>query len=349
MDAPRSPTVHDVARRAGVSTATVSRALSDRAKLHPATLERVQQAMQELGYLPNGAARGLTSRRTRVFALCFPDLGDPETDAGDDAMLYTDEVVRGMERAARERGYAILIGAVQDPAATLDLAMSLASRSDGIVLLGQTAPTSVIQRLKRLPVVVVAGRRDDDQSIVDQVRVDNAGGITALTRHLIDVHGHTDLRYLTGPADSPDGTERLVAFHRVLTAAGLPVREPLRGDFTQHTGRAAAKLLRPDDLPDALPDAIVCANDQMAIGVLTGLRDKGIRVPEDVAVVGFDGIGLGRHIHPPLTTVRQPMQPIGAAAVTLLEHRLRNPSAPPSDLRLPTRLEVRASCGCRTP
>jgi LacI family transcriptional regulator len=342
MEVDRSPTVHDVARRAGVSTATVSRALSGGAKLSPATLERVQRAMQDLGYLPNGAARGLTSRRTRVFALCFPDLGDPETDAGDDAMLYTDEVVRGMERAARGRGYAILIGAVQDPEATLELAMSLASRSDGIVLLGQTAPTSVIQRLKRLPMVVVAGRRDDDASTVDQVRVDNAGGITALTRHLIDVHGHRELLFLAGPADSPDGGERLDAFRTIVTAAGLPFHNPLRGDFTQHTGRIAAQSLHIEELPDA----IVCANDQMAIGVITALRERGVRIPRDVAVVGFDGIGVGRHVQPPLTTVRQPMQPLGAAAVSLLERRLANPAAEPEDLRLPTRLEVRASCGC---
>lgn len=335
----KTPTVHDVARRAGVSTATVSRALSDSTKLHPDTLERVLHAIDELGYLPNGAARGLTSRRTRVFALCFPDLGDPDSDAGDDALLYTDGVVRGMERAARERGYAILIGAVQDPNAVLALAVSLASRADGIALLGQAAPASVIQRLKRLPVVVVAGRSDDDH--VDQVRVDNAGGMTALIRHLIDEHGHRDLLYLGGPVDSPDGSERLAAFREVVAAAKLTMREPLTGDFTQHTGHLAAEALRPGELPDA----IVCANDQMAIGVMTRLRDRGIRVPHDVAVVGFDGIDLGRHIQPALTTVRQPMQPIGAAAVTLLERRLREPDVSPTDLRLPTHLEVRASCG----
>lgn len=330
----KTPTVHDVARHAGVSIATVSRALSDSSKLHPDTLDRVRRAIDELGYLPNGAARGLISARTRVLALCFLDFGDPESDAGDDAMLYTDGVVRGMERAARERGYAILIGAVQDPGAALDLAVSLASRADGIVLLGQAAPASAIQRLKRLPLVVAAGRLEDNLGRVDQVRVDNAGGIAMLTRHLIDAHGHTDLLYVSGPADSPDATERLAAFER--TATGRVVR----GDFTQHSGRAIAETL------SVLPQAIVCANDQMAIGVMTGLRSRGVRVPGDVAVTGFDGIDLGRHFQPPLTTVRQPMQPIGAAAVTLLEQRLADPGRAPADVRLPTTLEIRASCGC---
>lgn len=330
----KTPTVHDVARHAGVSIATVSRALSDSTKLHPDTLDRVRQAIEELGYLPNGAARGLISARTRVLALCFLDLGDPESDAGDDAMLYTDGVVRGMERAARERGYAILIGAVQDPGAALELAVSLASRSDGIVLLGQAAPASAIRRLKRLPLVVAAGRLEDNLGRVDQVRVDNAGGITALTRHLIDFHGHTDLLYVSGPADSPDAAERLGAFQRA--ARGRVVH----GDFTQHSGRAIAETLAP------LPRAIVCANDQMAIGVMSGLRSRGVEVPGDVAVTGFDGIDLGRHFQPPLSTVRQPMQPIGAAAVTLLEQRLADPTRPPADVRLPTQLELRASCGC---
>lgn len=330
----KTPTVHDVARRAGVSIATVSRALSNSAKLHPDTLQRVRAAIEELGYLPNGAARGLISARTRVLALCFLDLGDPESDAGDDAMLYTDGVVRGMERAARERGYAILIGAVQDPGAALDLAVSLASRADGIVLLGQAAPASAIQRLKRLPMVVVAGRLEHDQGRVDQVRVDNAGGIISLTRHLIDVHGHKDLLYIGGPADSPDAAERLAAFQR--TSPG----RVLTGDFTQHSGRAIAESL------SVLPQAIVCANDQMAIGILSGLRARGVSVPGDVAVTGFDGIDLGRHVQPPLTTVRQPMQPIGAAAVTLLEQRLADPTQPPADVRLPTQLVVRTSCGC---
>jgi LacI family transcriptional regulator len=330
MDAARSPTVHDVARRAGVSTATVSRALSAAEKLHPETLARVQQAMHDLGYLPNGAARGLTSRRTRVFALCFPDLGDPES--GDDAMLYTDEVIRGMERAARDRGYAILIGAVKPPTAPLDLAISLASRADGLALLAQTAPT--LQRLQRLPVVVVAGHVT---APVDQVHVDNAAGINSLTHHLMQTHGYRDIRYLTGPPDSPDATERWDTFRKT---PALTIHPPLQGDFTQHTGRLAATRLTD------LPQAIICANDQMAIGMIGGLRDRGIEVPTDVAVVGFDGLALGRHIHPALTTVRQPMQDIGAAAVALLERRIMDAGGEPVDIRLPTQLEIRRSCGC---
>jgi LacI family transcriptional regulator len=332
MDADRSPTVHDVARRAGVSTATVSRALSAAEKLHPDTLARVQQAMHDLGYLPNGAARGLTSRRTRVFALCFPDLGDPES--GDDAMLYTDEVIRGMERAARDRGYAILIGAVKPPSATLDLALSLASRADGIALLAQTAPTPILQRLKRLPVVVVAGHVTDP---VDQVHVDNTAGINSLTHHLMETHGYRDILYVTGPSDSPDATERWTAFQKT---RDLTIHPPVQGDFTQHTGRLAATNLT------NLPQAIICANDQMAIGMISGLRDRGIQVPTDVAVVGFDGLALGRHIHPALTTVRQPMQDIGAAAVELLERRIMDPRGEPVNIRLPTQLEIRRSCGC---
>lgn len=338
----RTPTVHDVARRAGVSTATVSRALSGSAKLNPDTLARVLRAVEELGYLPNGAARGLTSRRTRVLAVSFLDHGDPDADAGDDAMLYTDGVVRGMERAARELGYAILIGAVFDPDAAQDAAVSLASRADGIVLLGQAAPAAAIQRLKRLPVVVAAGQLDGapDQSGVDRVRVDNAAGMTELVRHLVDHHGHTDLLYLDGPLDSPDATERRTAF--LAAASGVRTREPVRGDFTQHSGTELAAALSHVDLPDA----VVCANDQMAIGVLTGLRAAGLLVPADIVVTGFDGIDLGRHIQPTLTTVRQPMRRIGAEAVALLERRLADPTASPVDLLLPTSLEVRASCGC---
>lgn len=341
----RTPTVHDVARRAGVSTATVSRALSGSAKLNPDTLARVLRAVDELGYLPNGAARGLTSRRTRVLAVSFLDHGDADADAGDDAMLYTDGVVRGMERAARELGYAILIGAVCDPDAAQDAAVSLASRADGIVLLGQAAPAAAIQRLKRLPVVVAAGRLDDEPGGiggvgVDRVRVDNATGMTELVRHLVDHHGHTDLLYLDGPVDSPDALDRRTAF--LAAAAGVRLREPVRGDFTQHSGAELAAALSHVDLPDA----VVCANDQMAIGVMTALRAAGLRVPADVAVTGFDGIDLGRHIQPTLTTIRQPMQRIGAAAVELLERRLADSTADPADLLLSTCLEIRSSCGC---
>jgi LacI family transcriptional regulator len=326
-----APTIYEVARAAGVSIATVSRALSDASKLKPETRDRVLRTVAELGYVPSGPAQGMATRRTGVLGLAFPDLADPGVDA----------VLRGVERAARRAGYAVLIVATEG---TEDFDLSLVGKTDGMVVLARTVSPRVLERLaRRVPLVLCAGPREPRG--LDHAGVANAAGTVAVTRHLIKVHGHRELAFLGGPADSPDAAARFDGFRRALAEAGLPVpeRPALSADFTESGGATAvAAYLRAGQRPRAL----VCANDQMAVGALAALAGAGLKVPAEVAVTGFDDVQLARHVWPPLTTVRQPMRQLGTAAAELLLRRMAEPEAPPRAVTLATKLMVRASCGC---
>jgi len=190
---------------------------------------------------------------------------------------------------------------------------------------------------------MIAGPREIDH--LDHLEVANLDGEFELTTHLIKDHGRTRLAFIGGGADSPDSHARFLGYQQALRAAGLPVpAEPdTRGNFTQADGRLATERL----LARAeLPQAMVFANDQMAIGALETMADKGIRVPNDVAVVGFDGIPLGRVVRPALTTVTQPMRKLGEAAVDLLVERLTQPDRDPRSVMLPVTQTRRTSCGC---
>jgi LacI family transcriptional regulator len=345
-----APTVYDVAERARVSIATVSRVYRNPDTVRAQTRERVLAVARELGYVPSGNARGLASRTTGVLGLCFPDYADPEVDNSDDAaddpehMLYADEITRGMERAARRHGYALLIAASLEGGPE-SLVAKVAGRVDGFAVLARTVPTEDLEIIsKRLPIVMIAGPREIDH--LDHLQVANDDGEYALTRHLIDDHGLTRLAFISGGEDSPDAAARFAGFRRALGDAGLPVPdEPAtRGNFTQADGRAAAERLL--DAAGEVPQALVCANDQMAVGALQTLERRGIRVPEDVAVVGFDGIPLGRVVRPSLTTVSQPMRRLGEAAVDLLVERLGDPEREPRSVVLPVTQTRRTSCGC---
>ncbi|HEY7591581.1 MAG TPA: LacI family DNA-binding transcriptional regulator [Actinophytocola sp.] len=349
-----APTVYDVAARAQVSIATVSRVYRNPDTVRATTRERVLAVARELGYVPSGNARGLASRTTGVLGLCFPDYADPEVDnpgdGSDDAaddpehMLYADEITRGMERAARRHGYALLIAASLEGGPE-SLVAKVAGRVDGFAVLARTVPTEDLEIIAhRLPIVMIAGPREIDH--LDHLQVANDEGEYELTRHLIDDHGLTRLAFISGGEDSPDAAARFRGFQRALGDAGLPVpAEPAtRGNFTQADGRAAAERLL--DAGGAVPQALVCANDQMAVGALQTLERRGIRVPEDVAVVGFDGIPLGRVVRPSLTTVSQPMRRLGETAVDLLVERLRDPDRQPRSVMLPVNQTRRTSCGC---
>lgn len=372
------PSVYEVARHAGVSTATVSRVLAGHERVLPVTRDKVLSAVAELGYVPSGAARDLAARRTGVLGLCFPDLGSPDPGSSDldqdegDAAYWYDEVIRGMERAARRSGYAVLIAASHDRDDS-GLVLSIAGRCDGLVVLARTAPLAMIEHVAtRIPVVLLAtgegtasggaagggwasdgggssgaavggaavgGGRPD--RAIDRLAVANETGAYQVTAHLADVHGYRDICFIAGPHDSPDAARRLDGFRRATAGIGQAVVH--HGDFTTAGGRRAAERII---AAGRVPRALVCANDQTAIGVMAALEQAGLSVPGDVAVTGFDGIQLGRHLRPGLTTVVQPMAALGDTAVAMLSERIGGAELPPRAVELPVRLELRGSCGC---
>lgn len=363
----KTPTVYDVAERAGTSIATVSRVLRRPDEVRAQTRALVHAAIQELGYVPSGSARGLAARQTGVLGLCFPDvdgIDDPAdlpapvavgqtveviTDSGDQpavhpGSLYMGEVMRGAELEAWRTGLAVMIAVARgaEPAA---LVSDLAGRVDGLAVLSATVPDDVLSHIaRRIPVVVMAGPRIEGDAH-DHISVDNAAGMRALTAHLIADHGLRDLLFIGGPADAPDDAERFLGYCAALAEAGLPVPNTpaVRGDFTRDTARGlAARMLAAGDLPRAL----VCSNDQTALGFLDELSAAGVDVPGRVALTGFDGIDAGLAVSPTLTTVRQPMVELGRAAVERLRLRMADPTLAPATINLPVRVLLRRSCGC---
>jgi LacI family transcriptional regulator len=349
-DVRATPTVYHVARLAGVSTATVSRVLSGNARVLVATRERVLAAIAELGYVPSGAAKDLAARRTGVLGLCFPDLVGDEDIAEGDAMYWYDEVIRGLERAARRSGYAVLIAASHSTD-DVSMVLSVAGRCDGLVVLARTVPPRVLEHIAmRIPVVLLAAEREPGETgqVPDHLWVANDQGAYAVTAHLADQHRYTDIAFAAGPPDSPDASSRLTGFRKALAERGRDLSQLriFQGDFTTAGGRrVAAALLSAGRLPQAL----VCANDQTAIGVMASLQSAGLRIPGDIAVTGFDGVALGELLRPTLTTVVQPMRRLGETAVRLLQDRVADPALAPRAVELPVRLELRASCGCPEP
>jgi len=261
-------TIYEVARRSGVSTATVSRVMADGKGFSAATGERVRATAAELGWVPNGPARGLASKRTGIVGLIFPDLGG-SGQAEEESALYVDQVIRGAERAATAVGDAVLIAATRS-ASGRKLAFSVASKVDGLVVLARSLPDEEIVALSRIvPVVMLASRLV--RKGPDYVGADNRGGSRAMTAHLVAVHRYADLIFLAGPEQSPDSEERFAGFRDALRHGGLP--EPDRpagcGGFTESGGEHAVRSLLAGG---ARPRAIVCGNDEMALGALTALR-----------------------------------------------------------------------------
>ena len=338
-------TLYDVAREAGVSTATVSRVVHGHDRVKATTRQRVLDVIEALGYVPDGAAQSLSRKRKQVVGLVAVASRGPESDIEQTSLLFVEEVLRGVESSLGEIGWSLLISFVQAGDCAYRRLQSLSGKVDGLLIAEGIVSSHELARLRaRLPIALVAGSPDEPE--VDVVDADNRSGTKALVCHLVEVHGFTRLFYVAGPVEAPDAIARRSAFDEVLTEhKGMRASGYYEGRFSAISGKQAAQELMA--LPDRdLPDAMVCANDQMAIGAMRELQAGGLRVPADIAVVGFDDIYPGSLIAPSLTTVRQPMRQLGERACSRLLERIADPGLPHRVELLPTELIVRESCGC---
>lgn len=343
------PTIYDVARLAQVSIATVSRALNGHGYLKAETRKRVLQAVKELNFVPNGPARQLSTRSTKVIALAYvrpPEHQMPEVE--EDSLLFIDAVIRGAELAAQRYGYSLLLSGVKEGSSGQTV-VDLTGKADGILVLGRVlAERRVASMAKRSPVVLLAGTGRSQGAV--NVRVDNVQGMEAVAQHLVAQHGLSRFAFMAGKAESADSTTRQDAFSAMVAKLGATVEGPEQGWDADWTAAGASKVTTEQLASGSpLPEAIVCASDPMAIGVLQALRDGGIQVPSEIKVTGFDDIPIARHLSPALTTVRQPSQQLGAAGVEALIGLMEDRPNAQRDWVLPTQLVVRASCGCPPP
>ncbi len=343
------PTIYHVATAAGVSIATVSRVLNGHAKIRPATEERVLAAVRELGYVPNAAAQGLSKGLKRILGLVFanPWWHDDPLSIEETNLLFADTVIRGAQWNADRHGYSLLLlssGVTRIGHGALF--GDVIGKVDGLVLLDRVVRQERVAPIaKRVPVVLLAGSGRSRSAVT--VRVDNAGAMWLLAEHLVLHHGMRRTAFVGGLPDSPDNLARLEAFERAVRELGGTC-EPAERWSADWTSPGAARVVR-RRLEDKRrqPEAIVCANDQMAIGAMHALATAGLRVPDDVAVAGFDDIPVSAYLSPPLTTIRQPMRELGAAAVESLVKRLEGVALDSREVVLPTKLIVRESCGCQ--
>ncbi|XVV17403.1 LacI family DNA-binding transcriptional regulator [Actinoplanes sp. CA-131856] len=329
MKALTKPTIYQVAQLAGVSIATVSRAMRDSDLVTPQTRERVRAAARELRFTPSQSARSLAQGRHAANGIVFPDLVGP----------YYAEVILGYEAAAAANGSSVLILATNGRRDAAAAVRDLAGRVDGLTVLGRTVGDDVIASIAASGVPVVLLARDPVPG-VDTLRAGNTNTAKALARHLAG-HGHRSVTFLGDPGGSPDVAGRWAGVRAVCGGVAQPV--PLKGLDLEAGEKAARELLR-----GRPPGAVVCANDEVALGVLLAAGAAGLRVPEDLAVTGWDDLLAARFAG--LTTVRQPMRELGATAARWLDRRIgetndNEPTQPARRRILPTELIIRRTCG----
>lgn len=347
------PTIYDVARAAGVSIASVSRVLNGRRNPREETRDRVLQAVAELGFVPDGAARALSARLKEVVGVVVrrPQLLPTEGVFADEDenLQFPDMINRGMEFVAQRYGYDLLIRSVDLHESDGRRIFALARKSDGLILHDQVLTAEQLTQLGRqVPVVTLAAI---PTPTTVNVRSDNQAGMRELVQHLACDHGYSSIAYLAGHWDSPDNVARFEAAAEQARESGIGFAHgpQWQGNYCAAGGSRVVERLLADG--SDLPRAIVCANDQTAIGVLDALGRRGIDVPGQVAVTGFDDIPVARHLNPRLTSIRQPIQDLGATAFETLHAMISRTAAAGAeprgrDIVLPTRLVRRESCGC---
>lgn len=339
-------TLYDVARVAGVSTATVSRVLHGQDLVRESTRARVQKAIEELGYIPDGAAQSLSRRRKEIIGVICCERPMHAQDVENWSMIYVDEMLRGVEQRISELDWSLLLTFYNGHTTTnVRRILSMSGKVDGILVSEGSFPVRLMERLAtRVPVTVIAGSPEEPE--FDVVTADNLAGSAAVVAHLVQDHGVRRIYHVDGPSDAPDAGQRRLGLERVLRDnPAVRLTGSTAGWFNVETGVDAGERILAEARDD-LPDAVVAANDQMAIGVLRAFARAGIRVPEEIAVVGFDDIYAADMYETPLTTVYQPMRTLGERACARLLDRIATPGLAPEVVKLPTELVLRRSCGC---
>ena len=327
-------TMDDVASRAGVSTSTVSHVLNGTRKVSPVTVQAVQRAIQELGYIPNTLARSLARSSTNTIGVAISALSNH----------YFSETVHAIETACAQHGYMMLfVDTHDDPEQELRVVTALHHRRvDGIVLAPSNGSKALeYLRINEIPAVLV-DRMMSEQ--FDQVGVENIQSTRALVAHLIE-HGHRRIGFIAGRAGLSTTDERVAGYRDALEAAGL-IFDPqllVSGGSSSAPARAATVQLLGLAAP---PTAIMAGNNLMTLGAMHALRDAHIEVPGQMALVGFDDFDWADFFVPRLTLIAQPVNELGARAVQMLLQRMASPAAPAQSVRLAPSLQYRNSCGC---
>ncbi|MGW7202881.1 LacI family DNA-binding transcriptional regulator [Streptomyces sp. NPDC054837] len=331
------PTIITVAARAGVGRTTVSRVINGSELVSEKARAAVLAAIAELNYVPNSVARGLVTSRTNSVALVIPE---SESRLGSEP--YFSAVIRGVSTALAETRTQLQLVLVRDQAERDQLTESVAERRvDGVLLVSvhEHDPLPGLLEDMGLP-TVLAGRRSSNESL-SHVHSDNTGGAATAVSHLL-ARGRRTVATISGPLDMDVARSRLQGWREALEKAGHQATDRLvaSADFTEEGGEAAMRSLL-ERAPEL--DALFVASDVMAAGALAELRRQGRSVPDDVAVVGFDDSIIARHTNPPLSTVRQPVEEIGAMIGHILLEEIGDPDRPRRRVTLPTELVVRES------
>jgi LacI family transcriptional regulator len=329
-------TLSDVARRAGVSSMIVSRVLNTPGLVRAPTRARIEQAMRELGYVPNRAARSLVVNRLGVLALLIPDVSNP----------FFPLLVRGVEQAAGAAGFTVLLGnSDEDYDKERVYLMAVASlRVDGVLVVAAGSRSrESLELLTALGIPFVLIGREVDGVTSDLVRGDSRQAARLVVEHLI-AHGHRRLGIISGPPDNSTARDRERGYRDALAASGLAVDPPLvsHTTYTRQAGYAAGlELLARTDRPTA----VFTANNLVGSGLLAAARELGLAVPRDLAVASFDNVEVGLE-HPFLTSAVQPAEVIGRTAARLLLDRLNGDDSPHREVVLASEVRIPSSCGC---
>ncbi len=331
MEREREATIYDIAELTGVSPSTVSRALRGNGQLSAATVKRVRDAAESMGYRPNAVARSLSDRTSDSIALMLPDIANP----------FFPELVKEVQLRAHHHGLTVLLcNTSGDAGIEVEyLEMLSGRRIDGVLAMGLAAPEEVLRKYLGYGMRLVTLDRSSALEEIISVQSDHLQGGVLATQHLLEL-GHRDIGYISGPLSVSVAAERRAGHLEAMELAGISpnLALDLVGDFAEESGYGAVGTLLSSGVAFS---ALAVGNDLMALGAIAALREAKVDVPDAVSVVGFDDISLGRYAVPPLTTIRQPLVGLARVAVDMLVGE--GATATGSPPRLPVELVVRGS------